>query len=158
MRRVTTLYLFIATQSILFLVRDNTIHGGQVIFDSRLPSCHLASDICFALRDQQISLCQMTSGSLLSRITYPPYIVYFHCLSSKSIQQNLYIATRFVSLNDEKIHNVHGMFITNHVYFTCEQRPPVLGDHPDVRSLQTGLAVLCLIFLLWTTDSKTKHN
>ena len=38
-------------------------------------------------------------------------------------------------LHYEKFNYFNGTTITNHVYFTCEQRPPALSDRPDVRSL-----------------------
>ena len=36
-----------------------------------------------------------------------------------------------------------GTNVTNHVYFTSDQRPPVWSDRPDARSLQTGFTLVC---------------
>ena len=45
-----------------------------------------------------------------------------------------------------------GTTFKNHVYFTCDQRPPVWNDRPNVRSLQTGFTVLgrSLVLTHWS--------
>ena len=49
--------------------------------------------------------------------------------------------TRVVTLKQYLI-NFDDTAFTNHVYFTCGQRPPVYNDRPDMRSLQTGSTVV----------------